>query len=181
MGKWRPFCIGLKMVVRQDWYCFNLKKGEGPNQPDNSHLEQICVIWKMIYATHYIAEIHFSGDVLGEQFDNFQGNVSLFINKTCFTWQISNEVSLTVIPYNNQNGELRSQPSIPTNPYTVLLASICHQGSTSTWRHRLTSIEIPITNIRWSGDRLIYIIEISVPGKTVFKLRQAHVCCIHWM
>ena len=38
-------------------------------------------------------------------------------------------------------------------------------------RCHLTSIGIPIIKIRRSHDRLIFIMEIPIPGKTVFMLR----------
>ena len=50
------------------------------NQPDNSQLEKICVRSKMICATHYIAKIHFSGDVLGEHFDQHQQKEKIHIS-----------------------------------------------------------------------------------------------------
>ena len=45
-------------------------------------------------------------------------------------------------------------------------------GSVSIYRCGLTSIEIPSINIRRSHDRLIFIIQISIPGKTFFILGQ---------
>ena len=39
------------------------------------------------------------------------------------------------------------------------------------WQHILVNIGIPIIKIRWSHDHLIFIMEIPIPGKTVFILR----------
>ena len=46
-----------------------------------------------------------------------------------------------------------------------------HQGPNSIKICRLTSIGIPIIKIRWSHDCLIFIMEIPIPGRTVFILR----------
>ena len=39
------------------------------------------------------------------------------------------------------------------------------------WRCCLTSIGISIIEIRWSHDRLIFIMQVSIPGKMVFVLK----------
>ena len=58
----------------------------------------------------------------------------------------------------------------------VLYFSLCRratkQGSGSIWRRWLTSIRIPIIRIRRSQDRLIFMMEISIPGKMVFRFRR---------
>ena len=38
----------------------------------------------------------------------------------------------------------------------------------------LTNTGIPIIKIRRSEDRLIFVMEITVPGKTVFVLKRGH-------
>ena len=45
-------------------------------------------------------------------------------------------------------------------------------GGILIYRCRLTSIGIPILKIRQSNDHLIFNMEIPIPGKTVFILRQ---------
>ena len=46
------------------------------------------------------------------------------------------------------------------------------QGTISIYICRLTNIGIPILVIRRSHDSLIFIMEIFIPGKTVFILRR---------
>ena len=57
-------------------------------------------------------------------------------------------------------------------PPTVVYIVVCQLvRSVYIQRWPLTSIKIPIIKIRWSHDSLIFIMQISIPGKTVFVLR----------
>ena len=71
-------------------------------------------------------------------------------------WNIQNGNSLTMCYYNF--------------PPSVTVTGLLNKRAVLTQRFRLTAMEIPIIKIRLSGHRVIFIMTISKPGKTVFIL-----------